>query len=168
MRPIFNCQTTIGLEKPLGSQRVPKYGWMLRIALATPARSRNLIGRRPTLPHTCACSTIGAERLNFRVRDGNGWIPSAIITRQCILLSGSLRGTHPENKIGIRVASGKRSSRISPRPIRIRQLNTLLCLHPGPIYLVICKGSYFHEGMGNLILRGASRLDAFSAYPFRT
>jgi hypothetical protein len=59
-------------------------------------------------------------------------------------------------------------SRESPRPIRIRQLNTLLCLHPGPIYLVICKGSYFHEGMGNLILRGASRLDAFSAYPGRT
>jgi hypothetical protein len=61
-----------------------------------------------------------------------------------------------------------RASRESPRPIRIRQLNTLLCLHLGPIYLVIYKGSYSHEGMGNLILRGASRLDAFSAYPVRT
>jgi hypothetical protein len=40
-----------------------------------------LIGRLPTLPHTCACSTIGAERLNFRVRDGNGWGPLARITR---------------------------------------------------------------------------------------
>src|SRR5579862_8865701 len=41
----------------------------------------DLIGRRPTLPHTCACSTIGAEGLNFRVRDGNGWDPFARITQ---------------------------------------------------------------------------------------
>ena len=41
----------------------------------------DLIGRRPTLPHTRACSTIGAEGLNFRVRDGNGWDPLAIITQ---------------------------------------------------------------------------------------
>src|SRR3954451_12387038 len=47
----------------------------------TQARSEYLIGRLPTLPHTCACSTIGAERLNFRVRDGNGWDPLARITR---------------------------------------------------------------------------------------
>ena len=31
-----------------------------------------LIGRRPTLPHSRPCSTIGAEKLNCRVRDGNG------------------------------------------------------------------------------------------------
>ena len=28
--------------------------------------------QRPTLPQTCACSTIGPGELNFRVRDGNG------------------------------------------------------------------------------------------------
>ena len=43
-----------------------------------------LIGRLPTLPHTRACSTIGAERLNFRVRDGNGWNPLAVITRKLV------------------------------------------------------------------------------------
>ena len=53
----------------------------------------------------------------------------------------------------------------SPRPISIRQLNALLHLHPGPIYLVLYKGSY---SLGYLILRGASRLDAFSVYPCRT
>src|SRR6185312_2901397 len=42
----------------------------------------SLIGRRPTLPHTCACSTIGAERLNYRVREGNGWDPLAKATRK--------------------------------------------------------------------------------------
>ena len=41
------------------------------------------IGRRPTLPHTRACSTIGAERLNYRVRDGNGWNPLATVTQTC-------------------------------------------------------------------------------------
>ena len=41
----------------------------------------NLIGQLPTLPHTRACSTIGAERLNFRVRDGNGWDPLATVTQ---------------------------------------------------------------------------------------
>ena len=42
----------------------------------------SLIGRLPTLPHTRACSTIGAERLNYRVRDGNGWDPLARITQK--------------------------------------------------------------------------------------
>ena len=57
---------------------------------------------------------------------------------------------------------------ISPRPISIRQLHALLHFHVEPIDLVVYEGSYFHKEMGNLILRGASRLDAFSAYPFRT
>ena len=55
----------------------------------------------------------------------------------------------------------------SPRPISNSQLHTLLHFHLCPIYLVVFKGSYFFR-MGYLILRGASRLDAFSVYPFRT
>ena len=39
-----------------------------------------LCRRRPTLPHTFACSTIGPAGLNFRVRDGNGWNPRGKIT----------------------------------------------------------------------------------------
>ena len=31
---------------------------------------------------------------------------------------------------------------LSPRPISTYQLNTLLCLHLKPIYLVVFKGSY--------------------------
>lgn len=53
----------------------------------------------------------------------------------------------------------------SPRPISSGQLHTLLHFHPRPIYLVVFKGSYFFR-MGYLISRGASRLDAFSVYPF--
>ena len=58
-------------------------------------------------------------------------------------------------------------SRSNPRPISNSQLHTLLHFHLCPIYLVVFKGSYFFR-MGYLILRGASRLDAFSVYPFRT
>ena len=57
---------------------------------------------------------------------------------------------------------------INLRPISISQLNTSLCLHPWPIYLVVFKGSYPFYMMGNLILESVSHLDAFSAYPVRS
>ena len=53
---------------------------------------------------------------------------------------------------------------LSPRPISNSQLHALLHFHLCPIYLVVFKGSYYLR-MGYLILRGASRLDAFSVYP---
>ena len=53
---------------------------------------------------------------------------------------------------------------LSPRPISNSQLHVLLRFHLCPIYLVVFKGSYYLR-MGYLILRGASRLDAFSVYP---
>ena len=55
----------------------------------------------------------------------------------------------------------------SPRPISDSQLHVLPHFHLCPIYLVVFKGVYFIR-MGYLILRGASRLDAFSVYPFQT
>ena len=46
-----------------------------------PATSSGFGVRRcPTLPHTRVCSTIGAGRLNYRVRDGTGCFPSAMTT----------------------------------------------------------------------------------------
>ena len=36
------------------------------------------VRRRPTLPQPLDCSTIGAERLNFRVRYGTGCFPLAM------------------------------------------------------------------------------------------
>ena len=56
---------------------------------------------------------------------------------------------------------------LSPRPISIIQLRISLPLHPWPIYLIVFEGSYFRR-MGSLILEWASRLDAFSVYPFQT
>ena len=56
---------------------------------------------------------------------------------------------------------------LCPRPISNSQLHVLPHFHLCPIYLVVFKGSYYLR-MGYLILRGASRLDAFSVYPFPT
>jgi hypothetical protein len=45
--------------------------------------------RRPTLPGGCPPSTIGAGGLNFRVRDGNGCGPTAMVTGNLALYSTS-------------------------------------------------------------------------------
>jgi hypothetical protein len=42
------------------------------------------------LSHSLICSTIAAERLNFRVRNGNGWIPLAIATEKVVGIRYSL------------------------------------------------------------------------------
>ena len=57
---------------------------------------------------------------------------------------------------------------LSPRPISTGPLHTSLRVHFQPIYLIVSQGSYSFKMMGNLILRGASRLDAFSVYPVPT
>ena len=49
------------------------------------------------------------------------------------------------------------------RAISTGQLNALPRLHLQPIDVVV-----FHGPQGDLVLKGASRLDAFSGYPVRT
>ncbi len=56
----------------------------------------------------------------------------------------------------------------SPRPISTGLLRALLHFQIRPINLVVFQGSYSLKGMGELISRSASRLDAFSGYPIRT
>ena len=73
----------------------------------------------------------------------------------------SLTLTFPEPLRSLRAACWS-----STRPISRCQLSTLLHLHLIPIYLILSKGPPTSL-YGYLILRGASRLDAFSVYPFR-
>ncbi len=47
-----------------------------------PGRPVIHVRRCPTLPGVYTPSTIGAGELNFRVRNGNGWVPAAIATGQ--------------------------------------------------------------------------------------
>src|SRR5690606_14713546 len=119
--------------------------------------------RGPTLPPGCPGSTIGAGGLNGRVRNGNGCFPSAIRTgKRCKVVGWWL---HPDNCTRLGVEGEARSS---PRPISTGKLRALLPLHLRPIDLVIYEGSYPVDPVGDLVLGGASRLDAFSAYPGRT
>ena len=56
----------------------------------------------------------------------------------------------------------------SPRPISTSQLHTLPCFHFWPINPVVYWGPYPVNPVGDLILKRASRLDAFSGYHSRT
>ena len=63
---------TLSSEKKAASTRMSAGGFV--------KKSR----RRPTLPHSYPCSTIGPEGLNFRVRDGNGCDPLGIATEKLV------------------------------------------------------------------------------------
>ena len=54
------------------------------------------------------------------------------------------------------------------RPISTARLNVLPRLHLPPIHAVVSCGPLGTNGTGDLILGGASHLDAFSGYPFPT
>ena len=65
---------------------------MAKCKKATPITgwpSRKNVRRRPTLPQPLGCSTIGAERLDFRVRDGTGYFPLA---KAAVTLAGRPTG----------------------------------------------------------------------------
>src|SRR5690606_36049397 len=97
--------------------------------------------QRPTLPGPCGPSTIGAGRLNVRVRDGYAWFPSAIITKP-VFVQGDLP---PENWMRNVVCCEVLRIWISPRPISIRQLHVLPRFHPEPINHVVYMGSSSRE-----------------------
>src|SRR5665213_2622252 len=119
--------------------------------------------RRPTLPGPCGPSTIGAEGLNCSVRNGKRCFPLAIAT-------GNGR-----DRLGRSFKTAQRHSRrisqsypSSPRPISTSLLQASPLFQSWPINLVVYQGSYSLKGMGELISRLASRLDAFSGYPIQT
>ena len=141
------------------------------------------VRRRPTLPQPPGCSTIGAERLNFRVRDGTGYFPLAMAA---VTLAGSSRGVITAGgrsfrsiqlsgldslwtraRCVCRLLSWLSVCETSPRPISTGRLG-IAAVHLRPINPVFCWGPYPLDVVGNLILKRASRLDAFSGYHFRT
>ena len=120
--------------------------------------------QRPTLPHT-KCSTIGDEAFHGRVRDGNVWV-----------WEPPLHGHQESHRVrcGVQCTDGsvselKQQYGQASRLISTGRLNTSPCLYLRPIEQMVCLfPSGPSRGRGCLILRRASRLDAFSGYPFRT
>src|SRR5580765_3007929 len=64
-------------------------------------RASILSRRCPTLPRRCQRSTIGAEGLNFRVRNGNGCDPSAMVAGKLEFskTAGTLPQARSESKL---------------------------------------------------------------------
>ena len=126
----------------------------------TTTRLVMLIRQRPTLPPTCASSTIGAEGLNCRVRNGNGCFPLATVTGKLQIKepsateSGEATGFAGQQAAQL-VKPNDRLVRVSSRP-------------RSPYTSRLSTWSSTRGLQGDLISRGASRLDAFSVYPFRT
>ncbi len=58
--------------------------------------------------------------------------------------------------------------RSRPRLMSTSLLSTLPGLHIWPLNPVVYRETYLSERVGHLILKPASRLDAFSGYPIHT
>jgi hypothetical protein len=111
-------------------------------------RRRKKSRQRPTLPPGCPGSTIGAGRLNGRVRNGNGCDTSAKVTGKNVSCK------QPDSRAALEAIRSrklkfslhqqyKRYGQAS-RPISTCQLNVCACarrLHLKPINLVVFQGS---------------------------
>ena len=98
---------------------------------------------RPIFPVRLQTSIFGTAKLNFRVRNGNGWTLCVRNTDLWTIRPQKTEQSHFEwrNKTQvIKIVLNHKSS--SPRSISIGQLNTLLCVHLRPIKLVVCKWPY--------------------------
>ena len=124
---------------------------------------RKNVRRRPTLPQVPTCSTIGAERLSFRVRNGTGRFPLAMAAETLLRyvpdrISGTAQWTRMQRKV-----SGQVLGLLVPVSCtRCRASTSGLSTQSSS------WGPYQVNPVGVLILERASRLDAFSGYPFRT
>ena len=132
------------------------------------------IRRRPTLPGRVQPSTIGAEGLNFCVRNGNRWDPFAIATGNCFVFQARLSNACP-TRYSLSSESPLRASRIytyfhpvplanlhnctsyselssiswpqskrSFRPISSSNLHALPRSQRCPIYLLVFQGSVWN------------------------
>ena len=153
------------------------------------------VRRCPTLPHPPGCSTIGAVGLSFRVRNGTGRFPHAmtavtllpvpcarfwavvgweifglqlwclVVILLCWFLEQGFVVREPHSGRVQCVVCG-----VSCWPISTGQLHESLVLAStsGLSTQWSGWGPLTHNVYGNLILKRASRLDAFSGYPIRT
>jgi hypothetical protein len=137
---------------------------------AFPTSCPSVIGRPGSdlLSHISGCSTIGAGAFNGRVRNGIGFGHSAITTEPA--KDGWM-------KRNARRMNGGREAKKRSRPDGHRLMRAIKSIELlVPVSFTCCHAST--PGLstwwsstalkGELVSRGASRLDAFSGYPFRT
>ncbi len=136
--------------------------------------SHKEVRRCPTLPQGHPCSTIGAEGLSFRVRNVTGRFPFAMAAETLWIYSllASLEAQLPT--VNRELQSGREQH------LKTHVLSSCRLISTGQLHgsLVptstscLSTRSSSREPLplrdGNLILKTASRLDAFSGYPVRT
>ncbi len=118
--------------------------------------------RRPTLPRIPSAVPLALEGLTsgFGMEPGVSPPPGSPVT---FLHISSCIWTEE----GVKERS-RTVTRARPRRISTGQLHASQRFHLRPISPVFSRTPYSLIGMGYLILKAASRLDAFSGYPFRT
>ncbi len=151
--------------------------------------------QRPTFPGARAPSIIGAGGLHGRVRDGNACFPSAIVTRldkgYCTPLlrlhepfratpfilgyltcNSGVYLTHKvdtlETECECHLSCQPGYALVKPSTDSYPSAPHIAVLPHRTDLPRLLQGVLLHCWMGYVILRGASRLDAFSAYPFPT
>ena len=98
------------------------------------------VRRRPTLPHPLGCSTIGAGRLNYRVRNVTGCFPSAKTAVTPTAHNQPQRARLlPESHT---VDASNTTKWTSPRSISTSQLHPSQGFHLRPINPLIKRGPY--------------------------
>ena len=118
------------------------------------------------LSQVLGLSTIGAGGLNGRVRNGNGWGPPAITTRSARAIQINLK------RQNLTEAHGRANETIAVHEHReikpIEQLVPVSFTYHYASTPGLSTWSSSTALKGNLVLRWASCLDAFSSYPFHT
>ena len=142
--------------------------------------------RCPALPRGLPRSTIGAEELNFRVRNGTGCFPFAIAAGNSIKLSArehssfcldpetyriepiKIKSIRPGRNLGATQWTRARLAAVqvvragsSPRPVSTGQLSTSRCLHFRPINPVVWLGALPNLVGGRPHLEGCFPLRCF-------
>jgi hypothetical protein len=134
--------------------------------------------RRPTLPGSYPPSTIGADGLNFRVRDETGCSPAASDTKRrptCTIARRSKRAHESEDEAKCAHTCALEQStcvhetwfkRKSPRPL-VRVSSRVATFTPPAYQARRLRAVLLVYTMRHLILSRASYLDAFSSYHSR-
>ena len=166
-------------------ERVLDRGFLVRV-----------VRRRATLPRPVGCSTIAVPGLSFRVRNGvrasplghgrrkscvvgepvgfpvvgglgTGWW--TLVCRSAVTDRCSVSRVFRAVFAVVMPSHHRMVGCVSCFPVSTGRLHPLRGFHVRPIDHVFCMGGSKTRGSyGILILERASRLDAFSGYPFRT